>query len=416
MERRENQHLLLVDVECVRQLGALAVGDGRDGAVAVGDFRRCTKALQLGHHVGPVAQHRVLVRRSQRHRASPRLAAGPVDVGAVLGEEPDERRPPPAPDGVGDQEAFVRVRAGLEQEPDVLLALVVERMRERVRPSRRRPVLEQEPQALGALGLSRVVDGLVVVRIGAVLEQQPRRLRVVDDAGGAVQRGHRAVLVRVRRVRVRAALEQLADETAGREHGLAGVVERRPAARAARRVRIAGPAAPEDERGPRVVRELGQRLEHRLRPPAPSVRRGQHEGVGAGLGRCDESRPAGVALLPRDTSCARARNGSRPPAARAPPARRRARRGRAPSPASKLIEIHDDLPPRGPCPRVGRRRDRCVAKRWTRWALPCPRTGGALGALRCYTRSPPAPARAPGPAWRAPSRRGRAQSRRSSPR
>ena len=196
----------------------------------------------------------MLVRRPQRDVAAPRLAARPVDVGAVLGEEPDERRPAPAPDGVGDQEALVRVRAGLEQEPDVLLALVVERVRERVRAARRRPVLEQEPQALGALGLGRVVDRLVVVRVGAVLEQQARHLRVVDDAGGAVERGHRAVLVRVRRVRVGAALQQLPDEAArrearsGRRSGAAPSRAGRPARSGRRPSRARGRARPTGRR------------------------------------------------------------------------------------------------------------------------------------------------------------------------
>ena len=272
----------------------------------------------------------------------------------------------------------------------MLLAFVVERVCERVRPSRHRAVLEQEAQALGALGLGRVVDGLVVVRVGAVLEQQARRLRVVDDAGGAVERGHRAVLVRVRRVRVGAPLQQLPDEAARREHGLAGVVEGRPAARAARRVRIAAPAASEDERGPRVVGERGQRLEHRLCPPAPSVRRGQHERVGAGLGRCDEPRPAGVALLPRDHEL-------RPREDRLAPVEPRERFRLAGARGAdellrlrpKLIEIHDDLPPRGPCPRCRAEKRSAVWRSGGRGGH-CPARGpdAPSRALRCYTRSP----------------------------
>ena len=85
---------------------------------------------------------------------------------------------------------LVRVGAVVEQEPDVLEALVVERVRERVRPARLRAVLEQDREALGALRLGRVVERLAVVGVRARLEQRACQLRVVADARGAVERRH----------------------------------------------------------------------------------------------------------------------------------------------------------------------------------------------------------------------------------
>jgi hypothetical protein len=49
-------------------------------------------------------------------------------------------------------------------------------------------MLEQDPDAVRALRLGRVVERLAVVGIRAGLEQRPRQLRVVLDAGGAVER------------------------------------------------------------------------------------------------------------------------------------------------------------------------------------------------------------------------------------
>jgi hypothetical protein len=46
-------------------------------------------------------------------------------------------------------------------------ALVVEGVRERVRPARARPVLEQQLEAGWILALGRVVERFAVVRVGA---------------------------------------------------------------------------------------------------------------------------------------------------------------------------------------------------------------------------------------------------------
>ncbi len=117
--------------------------------------------------------------------------------------------PGPRPRRTANGSSSRGVGARVEQQPHVLRALVVERVGEHDRLDRR-AVLEQRAQALGARRLGRVVDGLAVVGVRARLEQHARELGVVDDAGGAVERGHLAVLVGERDVRVGAAVEQLA--------------------------------------------------------------------------------------------------------------------------------------------------------------------------------------------------------------
>jgi hypothetical protein len=118
---------------------------------------------------------------------------------------------------VRDERAGIRIGAELEQQPDVLEPVLVECVRQRVRAARRGAVLEQEPQALRALRLGGVVERLAVVRVRARLEQQPRELGMVHHPGRAVERRHLTVLVDEERVRIGAALEQLAPEAGGRE-------------------------------------------------------------------------------------------------------------------------------------------------------------------------------------------------------
>jgi hypothetical protein len=129
-----------------------------------------------------------LVRRAQGHVAPPGLAAGAVHVRAVLDEDADELRAASAPHGVRDVRGIGDVRSVIEQEAEMLHPLVVEGVRERIGAVDGCAVLEQQAEAVGALVLKRVVDRLAVVRIGAGLEQDPRQLRIVRNAGCAVQR------------------------------------------------------------------------------------------------------------------------------------------------------------------------------------------------------------------------------------
>ena len=109
----------------------------------------------------------MLVRRPQRNVPAPRLAAGAIEVGAVLGEQADERGPAAAVDRVRDVRVLVRVGSRLEQQSDVVEPLVVEGMGQGVRIARARAVLEEQLETGGAGRLRRVVQRLAVVGVGA---------------------------------------------------------------------------------------------------------------------------------------------------------------------------------------------------------------------------------------------------------
>ena len=154
--------------------------------------------------------------------------------------------------------------------------------------SRRQSVLDR---------LRRVVDRLAVVRVGSRLEEHAGQLRVVRDAGGAVERRHRAVLVVEGHVRVGAAREEVPRERRRRKARMADVEERRPAPRPARRARVALPTSAEHEPCPRIVGELRAGGEQRFRACALPVRRRQDERLRVRLDGRDERRPARVAVL-----------------------------------------------------------------------------------------------------------------------
>jgi hypothetical protein len=92
----------------------------------------------------------------------------------VLREEAYEVGVAATPDRVRDECALVRIGAVLEQQADVLEAVLVERVPEGVRACGRRAVREQEAQALRAFRLCRVVKRLAVVGIGPRLEEYAR--------------------------------------------------------------------------------------------------------------------------------------------------------------------------------------------------------------------------------------------------
>ena len=284
-----------------------------------------------------------------------------------------------------DARVFVRVRACLEQHPHRLDSVVVERVRQAVRAARLGAVLEQNPQAFRALGLGGVVDRLSVVRVGARLEQDARELRIVDDSCGAVERGHLAVLVRERRVRVCTAEEQLTREVRVGEDRVRHVENRRPAERAAGPVRVALPALPEHEPHPRVALQIGLRREQALRVPLPSGRRGDGERLGARLERRDERRPARVPGLPREDELRVGEDRLAPAEplerVRVSPTRRLDELLRL---LAKLLEIHDRPPSVEPGVRVVGREKRSAVS-----ATSSDEVGSALPADRMRPRAHP---------------------------
>jgi hypothetical protein len=258
-ERRDDEHLLRIRIEGLGQRlrGALAARDRAQRQVLRLDVRRRAELREHLRLLVTAADDRLTVRRAKRHVSAPELAAGAVELGAVLREQPQERGTAPAADRVCEDRPLVRVHPGLEQQPDVLEPVLVEGVPERVRAAGLGAGREQQAQALGALGLGRVVDRLPVVRIRSGREEQPSQLGVVLDARGAVERRHRAVLVPERGVRVGAALEEPGRDLRRVEARVARVEERRPSERPAGLLRVALPRPPERERGPGVVGEPG---------------------------------------------------------------------------------------------------------------------------------------------------------------
>ena len=234
--------------------------------------------------------------------ANPR--ARRIQLGAVLDEQLQERNAAASPHGMRERRHLARIRPRLEQPAHRLDAVVVERVRERVRPVRLGTVVEQDAQARRIARLARVIErvaaGRLPVRIGAGLEQELGQRRTAHDTGRAEERGDRPVLVRRERIGIGAGREQLPRELERRVERVRDVVERRPGARAAALVRIPVPAAPEDKPDPALVGDLRPGGEHRLRPPTPVGRRRQDELRRARILRMDESGPARKPGLPRE--------------------------------------------------------------------------------------------------------------------
>ena len=133
-----------------------------------------------------------------------------------------------------EQRALIRVRPGIEQHSNVINMVVVNGMRERVRPTRLRPVVEQQLEAGGVLGLNRVVEGVAEMRltigIRAVLEQQCGQLGILANPGRTVQHRHRPELVAEESVGVCALAQQLARQSHVAEARVADVMQGRPPA------------------------------------------------------------------------------------------------------------------------------------------------------------------------------------------
>ena len=363
---------------------AQAAGQRADGLVGRVQARVRAELRERAREVVAPAQDRVLVGGAQRDVAPPRLAARPVELGATDREQLQRRGPAAAAHRVGQQRSLVRIATRVEEQPHVLGVVLVEGPGEGVRAAHVRAVVEQQLQARRAARLDGVVHRLAVVGVRARLQQRAGHRGIADDADGAVERGHRPVLVAIRRVRVSAAGEQLPQELDGREARVAEVHDRRPAARTAGRVHVARPAAAEDERGPRVAHDPRTRREECLGPGAAPARGGEDERLGVRLRGGDERRPAREALLAGDREL-----GAREDRVTSAEALQRALVACSRVPhellrlLAQLLQIHDDLPGCGPAsalPGQGDRRSRP--------------TGPALRGGRCPSRGPDAPSRA----------------------
>jgi hypothetical protein len=93
-------------------------------------------------------EHRILIRGPVLLGRRRPLAAAEVEIHRVLGQQPDVLEVAAAPYCVNDV-AALHLRAGFEQQPDVLGAFVVERVRQRVRSFGLGAVLQQGARAVG---------------------------------------------------------------------------------------------------------------------------------------------------------------------------------------------------------------------------------------------------------------------------
>jgi hypothetical protein len=132
-----------------------------------------------------------------------------------------------------------------------------------------------------------------------------------------------------------------------------------------------------------IALELGPRRQHPLRARAVAVGGRENECLGVGLHGGDERRPARIAVLAREHEL---RAGEDRLAAAEPLKGRRIAGARGPHELlcllAELLQVHVDLPPSGPRPRLGRRRDRLVELRFVE-------VGSALPADRMRPRAPP---------------------------
>ena len=269
----------------------------------------------------------------------------------MLGKQLQHGRLATAADGMGHQRHLVRIAARREHQADMLDVVGVDRGGKGVGAGHRGPVLEQDADTVRVLGVGRVVEGLAVVRVGAGLEESARQLGVMLDAGRAVERRHAAVLVDERAVRVCAAVEQLARERRRVEARVARIDEGWALQRPAGGVRVAVPAAAAHDGHPAVVLELGVQRERPLRTAAASRHRGPDKLVRTRR-RCDERRPARVAVLARDHELGPCQDSLTPAeplecfgVARLRRAKKFLRL------LAQLLHVHHDLLRRGPCPR-----------------------------------------------------------------
>ena len=185
---------------------------------------------------------------------------------------------------------------------------------DRIRPDDGGVVLEQDAHAVGPLRVGGVIERLAVVGIGARLEQRAGQLRVVLDAGSAVEGRHASVLVEEEAVRVGAARDQLARERSRVEARVAGVDERRTIERPARRIRVPVPAAAQNEPHPGVALELRLCRRAAARPgsAAPEVA-ARTTSTALASAAATSAGQLGYPCSRAMTSWARARIGSRPP-------------------------------------------------------------------------------------------------------
>jgi hypothetical protein len=147
-QRRQDRDLCAVVVEVARKLlGRIAARDGPERVVELVGLRRSTELDERRGDVLAAPSHSMPVRREP-------VVLGLFEICAVLREQPDRLGTSAAAHRVHDVRILVRIGSGIEQQPDVLGVLVVERVRKRHGAGDRCAVLEQHTEARGALRLA----------------------------------------------------------------------------------------------------------------------------------------------------------------------------------------------------------------------------------------------------------------------
>ena len=346
-ERREDQYLLLVDVEAS---GTARARRGRRPRPRGRrrHLRRGPEPLELRGDVVAAGARRA-GRRPQRDGAPPvsppgRSTSAPCSTRS--GREAWPARGGPR----GRRAALVGVGARLEQQPHVLLALAVERVGEGVRPLARAPCSSSSRRHSV---LSASVEGRPTrCRPGRRrLEQQARDL----PGRGRRRRRRRAVIVAVlvrerRRWDRRRAPAARARGRAARRPG-AGVVDRRPPPRPAGSVQ--SPSQPRPRTSPPTGSPRAPAAPRASPRPLRAAATWRHdERVGPASAAATSAGQLAIAVLGGDDELGAGEDRLAP----AEPLERIRLAGARGADEllgllPKLIEIHDDLPPRGPCPR-----------------------------------------------------------------
>ena len=143
-QRSEDDHLLAIGVQLLgeRTVGSLPAREGCDRAIPGREFGRCAELGQQRDDTRTPTQDSIGIRRAVLARRRRPFAAAPVERCATLGEQPDHLQAAATTYGVHEQRTLFSVRASVEQHSNMINMVIVNGMRQRVRPARLRSVGE----------------------------------------------------------------------------------------------------------------------------------------------------------------------------------------------------------------------------------------------------------------------------------
>jgi hypothetical protein len=147
----EDDHLLAIGVQPLGQqtIRSLAAREGCDRAIPDREFGRCAELGQQRDDVRTPTQDSIGIRRAVLAGRCRPFAAAPVERCTTLGEQPDHLQAAATAYGVHQQRALFSVHPGIEQHSNMINMVIINGMRERIRPARLRPVVEKQLEAGG---------------------------------------------------------------------------------------------------------------------------------------------------------------------------------------------------------------------------------------------------------------------------